>query len=166
MRKRFYLLPVFLGLTSLVLTIPLVVIKLTGGQTQTFKTEATQTYTTVSLFPQKATYKMAAAIPAGVLYESNDQKIKTVDVVITYDPSLVEVTAVSRGIILDNYKTMKFDNKLGQITIFGENTEEKAVNGILASIKFRPLKPGVVKFTFATGTTAQKMYGGEFIITQ
>src|SRR3989344_2372981 len=128
MRKRFYLLPVFFGLTSLVLTIPLVVIKLTGGQTQTFKTQATQTYTTVSLFPQKATYKMTTAIPLGILYESNDQKVKTVDVVMTYDPSLVGVTAISPGIILDSYKTMKFDNKLGQIIIFGENTGEKAVN--------------------------------------
>lgn len=166
MRKRFYLLPVFLGLTSLVLTIPLVVIKLTGGQTQTFKTQATQTYLTASVFPQKATYKMTTAIPLGILYESNDKAVKNVDVVMAYDPSLVEVTAVSRGIILDSYKTLKFDNKLGQVTIFGENTESKAINGILASIKFRPLKPGVVTFNFATGTTAEKTYGGEFIITK
>ncbi len=151
----------------MVLTIPLVVMKVTTKQpVTTFKTEATQTYTTVSLFPQKATYKTATAVPLGIIYESNDKTIKEADVVLTYDPALVQVTAVSRGIVMDEYKVAKFDNKLGQITIFSSNKTDKAINGILASIKFTPLKPGVVKFDFANGTTAEKMYGGEFIITK
>jgi len=122
MRKRFYLLPVYLGLFSLVLTIPLVVIKVTTNQpVTTFDSQAAQTFTTVSLFPQKATYKLGSAIPVGIIYESNDKTVKTVDIVLTYDPTLVQVTAVSRGIVMDTYDTLKFDNKLGQITIFTIN---------------------------------------------
>lgn len=167
MRKRFYLLPVYLGLFSLVLTIPLVVMKITTKQpVTTFQSQATQTYTTVSLFPQKATYKMTAEIPVGIIFESNDKLIKNADVVVIYDPKMVSVTSVARGIVMDNYQTVRFDNKLGQVTIFSSNNAEKAINGILASLKFKPLKAGVVTFEFANGTTAEKTYGAEFVITK
>ncbi len=167
MSKKLYYLPVYLGLLSIALSIPLAVLKLTSkAPTQQVVTQATESFTTISIFPQKATYKLKSEIPIGVIYESNSENVKALDVVLTFDPKMAEVTSVSQGILMDSYKTLKFDNKLGQVVIFGENSPEKPVNGILVSLKFKPKKEGIVTFSFAAQTNAEKSTNADFVITK
>lgn len=167
MARHFYYLPIFLGFLALALTIPLVVIKLAmPAPTPPVTTRATQTVTTASIYPQTATYQVGKEISLGIIYESAEQKITSLDVVVIFDPTAVQVTAVTPGILLDSYKTTKYDNKLGQVIILGENAKAQAVNGILASFKFKPLRAGVVTFSFAHQTKAQKTAAGQFVITK
>lgn len=158
--------PIYLGLLSLALSIPLAVMKLASkSSTQQVVTQATQEFRIVSIFPQKATYKLKSEVPIGIIYESNLENIKSLDVILIFDPSMAEVISVSPGILMDSYTSLKFDNRLGQILIFGENETEKPVNGILASIKFKPKNAGVVTFSFSAQTQADKAVNAEFVIT-
>jgi hypothetical protein len=165
--RKFYYLPIYLGILSLVLSVPLVVLKImTKTPAHQVVTRAVEDKVSASIFPQKATYKIPAEIPMGIVFESGSQKLKRADVVLNFDPTMVEVLSVSRGILMDEYPILKFDNKIGQVTIFAENKEGKAVNGIIASLKFRPLKTGVVVFDFASQSTAKITNGAQFIITE
>jgi hypothetical protein len=165
--KKFYYLPLYLGILSLALSIPLVVLRITTKTPdQKIITRAKEELVFISVFPQKAAYKLNAEIPIGIILESGPQKIQRADAVLVFDPEMAEVLSVSPGLLMDEYPVLKFDNRIGQITIFAENKEARAVNGILASLKFRAKKPGVVAFTFAPQSTASVVKGGEFVITR
>ncbi len=167
MYSRLSYVPLVLGILALVITLPLVISKSSEPSPQTFKTEAQQAkVVTVSFFPQQGTFGRTTTegIPVGIILESNNKPVQNVDFVVSFDPNMVQVSALGKGTIFENYVVTQVDNTKGKMVISALNSAIKPVTGIVASFRFQPKKAGTAQFIFTQASGTEKALNASYLI--
>ncbi len=143
--------PLALGFLVLALSLPLAAWKITQPTpARTFRTQAAATSSTVGFLPEAGNFSLRqkTGIAVGIILDSGEKKIKAVDLKVSYDPALVNVVELNKGLLLDDYLTVANDAANGEMAISGLNNSERQTTGILASFKFLPKAAGPVTFNF------------------
>jgi hypothetical protein len=142
--------PIVLGLLVMVLTIPMVVLRVTQpGPVNVSSQAAKATETSVSFFPPKGDYQLSAnPMGVSVIVESAVKPVGNVELVISYNATLVEITGLAPGIIFDSYPVVRVDNSVGKIYLTMVNRSPKPVTGIVASFKLVPKNRGNIVLNF------------------
>ncbi|MDD5416034.1 MAG: cohesin domain-containing protein [Candidatus Daviesbacteria bacterium] len=96
---------------------------------------------TISLNVPKNTYRINEIVPVAVNIETGSQAINGVDVVIHYDPKVLEATSggLIKGRLFEEYPTMIVDASKGLIAISGINSLQNVFKGTgqFATINFK-----------------------------
>jgi len=98
----------------------------------------------------------SAALTVGKTYSTQvvlDTKNKVIigsDAVLSYDPSIIEVSSIEEGSIFPRYPSVDFSQESGKIIIsaVAPPGQEFTGNGLLATIYFKALKAGSSEFKF------------------
>lgn len=138
---------------------------------------------TYHLSPEKGDFKAGEEFQVEIILKT-DQEINGADVVLSFDPSILEVVRIKEGGVFPLYPRKHVDTQKGRIEITGVKTK---VDGqvftqplTFATMVLRAKKPGQAKFNFVfsrgktTGSTIvkaegsknilEKVYNGEYII--
>ncbi len=171
MRNPLAWLPIASGLLVLVLSVGVGALTLSRQQSttdyepaQNLTAAASEDQASMALSPDTGEFTFTAgqSYPVGILVDSAGKEIDGVDVIISFDPTKVEVVGqqVTAGSVLPEVPLNKIDNTTGKIRFSALTFEAKAVNGILGTFRISPKKAGEVNLTFdytAGATTDSNM---------
>lgn len=113
----------------------------------------------ISLITPKASVKLNEAIPVTVMVDTGGHTIDGVDLIVQYDPKILEVTTgnLTKGQILDEYPLMSVDASKGLISVSGINRSGNGFSGSgqFAVINLRAKQKGKTSLTidFKQGST-------------
>ncbi|EKD84796.1 MAG: hypothetical protein ACD_38C00158G0005 [uncultured bacterium] len=115
----------------------------------------------ISLAAPKTSILVKEVIPVKVKIESGGNTLGGADVIIKYDPKILEATqgAIIRGAIFDEYPFVSLDSKTGLISISGISSIGegfKGAEGDFATITFKAKSKGATSLSvdFQKGSTA------------
>jgi len=106
----------------------------------------------LSLVPKNQSLKMGDTFLVTINLKTGDNKVDTVDAVLTFDPEILTVEEVSEGMFFAEYPIKKIED--GKVMISGTvGAQDKQVGGAkgegaLASITFKALKADTVNVAF------------------
>lgn len=114
--------------------------------------------TSISLTTQTPRVKVNQTFDVSINLTSTDTTLGT-DIVLKYDPQILELTSVTPGTLYPNYPpNVSGQTTTGQVNISAVSDFSSGVtpNGTFATLKFTPLKAGQTEviFAYAPGDTA------------
>ncbi|MBU1000744.1 cohesin domain-containing protein [Patescibacteria group bacterium] len=99
----------------------------------------------------KNTYQINEVVPVAVNIDTGSQAVNGVDVIINYDPKILEATpgGLLKGRIFEEYPNMTVDAGKGLIAVSGINNSQDGFGGIgqFAAINFRAKIAGTTLLT-------------------
>lgn len=115
----------------------------------------------ISLSVPKLQFTKNEAVPVKILVDSGGRSLDGVDVLVRFDPELLEASSssITRGEMFEEYPLMNVDIKKGLVSISGISSLGKSFKGPqanLAVINFKAKKEGKAALTidFQKGSTA------------
>lgn len=160
MRNPLSWLPIASGMLVLVLSLGLAYVTVSSrnanngelATSQDVRTEASSTAPTLSLSPSSGNFDFQSGqtYPVGIVIDSAGKSIDGVDVVISYDPSKVQIIGgkVNSSSLLPEVPLNTADSVKGKIRFSALTFDPKAVTGIVGTFSFKPLSKGEVNFAF------------------
>jgi len=112
----------------------------------------------LSLVPKNQSLKMGDAFLVTINFKTGDNKVDTVDAVLTFDPEILTVEEISEGMFFAEYPIKKIED--GKVMLTGTiGAGDKQVGGAkgegaLASITFKALKAGSANVSFDNSSLA------------
>ena len=106
----------------------------------------------LSLVPKNQSVKAGDAFLVTINLKTGNNRVDTVDAVLTFDPGLLSVEEISEGMFFAEYPIKKIEE--GKIMLTGtigasdKQTGGAKGEGALASITFKALKAGIAKVDF------------------
>lgn len=101
---------------------------------------------TISLNTPQTTFNVNEVVPVSVMVDTGNHKVSGVDVIIRFDPKILEATKAGliKGRLLDEYPLVSVDAKQGLISISGISSLQNGFKGkgIFALINFKAKMPG------------------------
>lgn len=160
-------LPVASGMLVLVLSLGLAFVTVSSrnanngelANSQKVQTQASSAAPTISLSPANGNFAFSAgqAYPVGIVVDSVGKSIDGVDVVISYDPTKVQIVGgkVNPSNVLPEVPLNTVDSTKGKIRFSALTFDPKPLTGIVGTFSFKPLTKGEVNFTidFTSGAT-------------
>ena len=114
----------------------------------------------ISLGVPKTSFAFNEVISVNVMVESGGHDLDGVDLIIRYDPKILEATSggIIKGKIFDEYPLKSVDSKKGLIAISGISSLKSSFKGtgLFATMNLKAKAPGITALTvdFATGSTS------------
>ncbi len=102
------------------------------------------------LSPVQQTFQLGEDLGVEVILESNGNAVSGADLILHFDPAMLEVVAITNGTIFPSYAWSQYDNNLGTITISGNANfgQSYTGNSTFALITFRAKRAGVTDLVF------------------
>ena len=116
------------------------------------KEEPKSNLASLSLVPKSQSLKTEDTFLVTINFKTGDNKVDTVDAVLTFDPELLTVEEISEGMFFAEYPIKKIeDGKVmltGTIGASGKQVGGAKGEGALASVTFKALKAGSANVSF------------------
>ena len=127
---------------------------------------AAETGALLSFSPAQKVVRVGEEFEVELILDTKSVKTSGTDVIINYDPTVVEVLNVRPGLLYQKYPLNEVDAASGKIGFSGIATSPKAFSGkgTLAYLKLKPLKAGVatlgIEFTKDVTTDSNVVQAG------
>lgn len=144
---------IFFGIIVLfVVTLANVYVAKTRIPTSALKTPTA----TLSLNPTQKSVTKDQTFDVAIILDTKDEKVDAVDAILTYDPSILEVTGLSPGTIFSAYPVKSYGEGKIQLSGFalpeGETPKPFSGKGTLGTITFKALNSGSTKVIFGVSS--------------
>lgn len=147
--------PLLLSLLVLVLLPFSVLVSSQSQKTQTRGLAGEGRVAIMYLDPSAVSAKVGEEFTVGVYLNTGGQEVEAADVVIKYNPEVLELVnnTLKPGLVLENYSGLMIDARKGFATIRAGSGNYKGVRGKLAEATFSPKTTGStnVELYFQTG---------------
>lgn len=166
MRSSLSWLPIASGMLVLVLSLGVAFVTVTSrnnsgdvANSQALQTEAAVSFPTISLSPASGSFEFEpeTEYPVGIVVDSAGKSVDGVDVVISYDPTRVEIVGseVNPTGAFSEFPLNEVDAEAGKIRFSALTFDSIPVTGVVGTFSFRPLSAGEVNFLvdFTAGAT-------------
>lgn len=158
MKNSLSWLPLASGFLVLVLSLGLAVVTVSNrsavapGSGQSTTAKATEAIPTLSLSPEQGQYNYSpgGSYPIGIILDSAGKSVDGVDVVISFDPTKVEIVSgkVNPTTVFTEFPLNKVDTVLGKLRFSGLTFSPGPVTGVVGTFSIKPLVRGEVNLTF------------------
>ncbi len=157
MKSSLSWLPIASGMLVLVLSLGLAFVTVTSrgstgelANSQKLQTQAAVTVPTLSLTPATGEFEFdtTSTYPVGIILDSGGRDVDGADVVITYDPTKVQIVGakVNPTNVFPEIPLNEVDAQVGKIRFSGLTFNPQPVTGVIGTFSFKPLTAGEVNF--------------------
>ena len=142
MMKTMRRLPIFASLFFLLLSVPLTVILATQQRLSFFSKAGLGDQAQMWLWPAQVELRQDEVQNIEVILKTNQRQSGGVDLVLRYDPQMVEIVAntIQPGVVFDYYRDRLVDNRRGLIRLSAKGSFQG--QGSFANFEIRGLQSG------------------------
>lgn len=119
---------------------------------QDVRSQAAEVSGSLTLSPASGDYSFSSTqtFPVGIIVDSAGKSVDGVDVILNFDPRMVQVigSAIAPTGMFEKVVQNSVDNKSGQVKFSALTFSPKPETGILATFQIKPLTAGVANFNF------------------